>query len=72
MTFKAADGPGRFEAAGGEVVFQPLKRLPARGDVVYKVTLTATGTGPAASSSRSVNTTVSTSPATPTAPTTTR
>jgi hypothetical protein len=35
----------------------------------HKVTLTATGTGPAAASSRSVNTTVSTSPATPTAPT---
>jgi hypothetical protein len=35
----------------------------------HKVTLTATGTGPAAASSRSVNTTVSTTPATPTAPT---
>ena len=35
----------------------------------HKITLTATGTGPAAASSRSVNTTVSTSPATPTAPT---
>jgi hypothetical protein len=36
----------------------------------HKVTLTATGTGPAAASSRSVNTTVSTTPVTPTAPTT--
>jgi len=38
----------------------------------HKVTLTATGTGPVAASSRSVNTTVSTSPLTPTtaAPTT--
>jgi hypothetical protein len=35
----------------------------------HKITLTATGTGPAAASSRSVNTTVSTSPLTPTAPT---
>jgi hypothetical protein len=35
----------------------------------HKVTLTATGTGPAAASSRSVNTTVSTSPTSPTLPT---
>ena len=35
----------------------------------HKVTLTATGTGPAAASSRSVNTTVSTSPTSPTFPT---
>jgi hypothetical protein len=35
----------------------------------HKVTLTATGTGPAAASSRSVNTTVSTSPTSPTVPT---
>ena len=36
----------------------------------HKVTLTETGTGPAAASSRSVNTTVSTTPVSPTAPTT--
>ena len=47
MKFKAADGPGRFEQAGGEVVFEPLKRLPARGDVIYKVTLTAKTKGDA-------------------------
>jgi len=35
----------------------------------HKVTLTATGTGPAAASSRSVNTTVSTTPTSPTLPT---
>jgi hypothetical protein len=36
----------------------------------HKVTLTATGTGPAAASSRSVNTTVSTTPISPTSPVT--
>jgi uncharacterized repeat protein (TIGR01451 family) len=41
MKFKAADGPGRFEVTGAEVVFDPVKRLPAHGDVIYKVTVTA-------------------------------
>jgi hypothetical protein len=47
MKFKAADGPGRFEVVGGEVVFDTLKRLPARGDVIYKVTVTAKQKGDA-------------------------
>jgi uncharacterized repeat protein (TIGR01451 family) len=47
MKFKAADGPGRFEIVAGEVVFEGLKRLPARGDVVYKVTCTAKTKGDA-------------------------
>lgn len=47
MKFKAADGPGRFEAVGGEIVFEPVKRLPARGDVIYKITLTAKAKGDA-------------------------
>jgi hypothetical protein len=47
MKFKAADGPGRFEIVAGEVVFGSLKRLPARGDVVYKVTCTAKTKGDA-------------------------
>jgi hypothetical protein len=47
MKFKAADGPGRFEIVGGEVVFSTLKRLPARGDVIYKVTCTAKTKGDA-------------------------
>jgi hypothetical protein len=47
MKFKAADGPGRFEVVGGEVVFGTLKRLPARGDVIYKVTCTAKTKGDA-------------------------
>lgn len=47
MAFKAADGPGRFEVKGAEVVFDPVKRLPARGDVIYKVTVTAKAKGDA-------------------------
>jgi uncharacterized repeat protein (TIGR01451 family) len=47
MKFKAADGPGRFEMSGAEVVFDPLKRLPAHGDVIYKVTCTAKTKGDA-------------------------
>ena len=47
MKFKAADGPGRFEATGGEIVFEPVKRLPARGDVIYKITVTAKTKGDA-------------------------
>jgi Domain of unknown function DUF11 len=41
MKFKAADGPGKFEVVDGQVTFDSLKRLPARGDVIYKVTVTA-------------------------------
>jgi uncharacterized repeat protein (TIGR01451 family) len=47
MVFKAADGPGRFEVKGAEVVFDPVKRLPAHGDVIYKVTVTAKTKGDA-------------------------
>jgi hypothetical protein len=47
MKFKAADGPGRFEMTGAEVVFDPVKRLPAHGDVIYKVTCTAMTKGDA-------------------------
>ena len=47
MKFKAADGPGKFDVVGGEIVFDTLKRLPARGDVVYKVTVTAKQKGDA-------------------------
>ena len=47
MKFKAADGPGRFEVTGAEVVFDPVKRLPAHGDVIYKVTVTAKTKGDA-------------------------
>jgi uncharacterized repeat protein (TIGR01451 family) len=45
--FKAATGPGRFEVAGGEVVFDAVKTLKARADATYKVTLTAKEKGDA-------------------------
>lgn len=47
MKFKSADGPGRFQVVEGEVTFEPLKRLPASREVVYKVTVTAQQKGDA-------------------------
>ena len=64
----SVDGQPLPAAAGFPTTGTGNIAVPCDGND-HKVTLTATGTGPAASSSRSVNTTVSTSPLTPTAPT---
>jgi hypothetical protein len=62
----SVDGQPLPAAAGFPTTGTGNIAVPCDGND-HKVTLTATGTGPAAASSRSVNTTVSTSPATPTA-----
>ncbi|HJZ91816.1 MAG TPA: hypothetical protein VKE40_13160, partial [Gemmataceae bacterium] len=41
MKFKSATGPGKFDVVSGEVVFETVKKLPARSDVTFKVTVTA-------------------------------
>ena len=64
----SVDGQPLPAAAGFPTTGTGNIAVPCDGND-HKVTLTATGTGPAAASSRSVNTTVSTSPLTPTAPT---
>ena len=64
----SVDGQPLPAAAGFPTTGTGNIAVPCDGND-HKVTLTATGTGPVAASSRSVNTTVSTSPLTPTAPT---
>jgi hypothetical protein len=64
----SVDGQPLPAAAGFPTTGTGNIAVPCDGND-HKVTLTATGTGPVASSSRSVNTTVSTSPLTPTSPT---
>ncbi len=44
---KAAIGPVKYDIVGNEVVFQSLPKLAARGDVTYKITLTAAVKGDA-------------------------
>ena len=64
----SVDGQPLPAAAGFPTTGTGNIAVPCDGND-HKVRLTATGTGPAAASSRSVNTTVSTSPVTPTTPT---
>jgi uncharacterized repeat protein (TIGR01451 family) len=47
MQFKSATGPTRFQQQGKEIVFEPLPRLEAKGDSVFRVTATATSPGDA-------------------------
>lgn len=64
----SVDGQPLPAAAGFPTTGTGNIAVPCDGND-HKVTLTATGTGPAAASSRSVNTTVSSTPTSPTAPT---
>jgi uncharacterized repeat protein (TIGR01451 family) len=41
MNFRSAQGPTRFHREGSVIVFEPLPKLAARGDVVYKVKVRA-------------------------------
>jgi Domain of unknown function DUF11 len=47
MKFKKAVGPGRYELAGGEVVFEAVRTLEPRADVTFKVVVTAHAKGDA-------------------------
>jgi hypothetical protein len=63
----SVDGQPLPAAAGFPTTGTGNIAVPCDGND-HKVTLTATGTGPAAATSRSVNTTVSTTPTAPTSP----
>lgn len=47
LKFKSARAPGKYEQVGNDLVFESLPKLPAKTEVTYKVTVTATAKGDA-------------------------
>ena|GEM_PF-1037736 len=47
VKLKSVAAPVKYSLAGSEMIFEPLSKLAPRGDVIYKVTVTATGKGDA-------------------------
>ncbi len=45
MEFKAAQGPGKYRVEGKDVIFDPLVKLPQRGQVQYRITTKALAPG---------------------------
>ncbi|QVL30966.1 DUF11 domain-containing protein [Telmatocola sphagniphila] len=47
MKLKGVNAPVKYDSVGNELVFEPLSKLNPKGDVVFKVTCTATAKGDA-------------------------
>ncbi len=45
LSFRAAQGPARYQASGNSIVFEPVAALAPRGELVYKITTRAHAPG---------------------------